>query len=124
MVIVAKYCRKMLYGKRAKEIVDILGGLCRQTGVELLETHLMPGHIYMCLRIAWEFSVAFVVGFLKGKSAVLIQQNVLRHKGVTGMHFWGKGYCVSIVGLDEETISRCIREQEDRENDQPNLDLE
>jgi putative transposase len=84
----------------------------------------MPDHIHMCLRIAPKFSVAFVIGFLKGKSAVRIHRNILGHKRVTGMHFWAKGYCVSTVGLDEETIRRYIREQEDKENDQPDLDLE
>jgi putative transposase len=124
VVIVPKYRKKSLYGKRRKQIGDILRELCRQRGVELLEGHLMPDHIHMCLRIAPKFSVAFVIGFLKGKSAVRIHRNILGHKRVTGMHFWAKGYCVSTVGLDEETIRRYIREQEDKENDQPDLDLE
>ena len=124
VVIVPKYRKKSLYGKRRKQIGDILRDLCRQRGVELLEGHLMADHIHMCLRIAPKFSVAFVIGFLKGKSAVRIHRNILGHKRVTGMHFWAKGYCVSTVGLDEETIRRYIREQENRANDQPDLDLE
>ena len=124
VVIVPKYRKKSLYGKRRKQIGDILRELCRQRGVELLEGHLMPDHIHMCLRIAPKFSVALVIGFLKGKSAVRIHRQILGHKRVTGMHFWARGYCVSTVGLDEETIRRYIREQEDTENDQPDLDLE
>jgi putative transposase len=84
----------------------------------------MSDHIHLCLRIAPKFSVAFVIGFLKGKSAVRIHRNILGHKRVTGMHFWAKGYCVSTVGLDEETIRQYIREQENKDNDQPDLGLE
>jgi putative transposase len=124
VVIVPKYRKKELYGKRRKRIGDVLRDLCRQRGVELLEGHLMPDHVHMCLRIAPKFSVALVIGFLKGKSAVRIHRQILRHKRVTGMHFWARGYCVSTVGLDEETIRRYIREQEDIESDQPDLDLE
>jgi putative transposase len=124
VVIVPKYRKKELYGKRRNRIGDVLRDLCRQRGVELLEGHLMPDHVHMCLRIAPKFSVALVIGFLKGKSAVRIHRQILGHKRVTGMHFWARGYCVSTVGLDEETIRRYIREQEDTENDQPDLDLE
>ena len=124
VVIVPKYRKKELYGKRRKGVGDILRDLCRQRGVELLEGHLMSDHVHMCLRIPPKFSVAFVIGFLKGKSAVRIHRHILGHKRVTGMHFWARGYCVSTVGLDEETIRRYIREQEDIESDQPDLDLE
>ena len=124
VVIVPKYRKKELYGKRRNRIGDVLRDLCRQRGVELLEGHLMPDHVHMCLRIAPKFSVALVIGFLKGKSAVRIHRQILGHKRVTGMHFWARGYCVSTVGLDEETIRRYIREQEDTDNDQPDLDLE
>jgi len=124
VVLVPKYRKKELYGKRRKRIGDVLRDLCRQRGVELLEGHLMPDHVHMCLRIAPKFSVALVIGFLKGKSAVRIHRQILGHKRVTGMHFWARGYCVSTVGLDEETIRRYIREQEGIESDQPDLDLE
>ena len=69
-----------------------------------------------------EYSIAFVIGFLKGKSAVLIHRTVLGKKRVSGLHFWARGYCVSTVGLDEETIRNYIREQEKSEKKQ--LDLE
>ena len=124
VVIVPKYRKKELYGKRRKGVGDILRDLCRQRGVELLEGHLMSDHVHMCLRIPPKFSVAFVIGFLKGKSAVRIHRHILGHKRVTGMHFWARGYCVSTVGLDEETIRRYIREQEDIESNQPDLGLE
>jgi putative transposase len=78
----------------------------------LLEGHLMPDHIHMCLRIPLKFSIAFFLGFLKGKSAIRIHREVLKVKKVTGLHFWSRGYCVSTVGLDENTIRKYIRGHE------------
>ena len=80
----------------------------------------MPGHVHMCLKILPKYSVAFALGFMKGKSAVRIHRRA-GHKKVTGMHFWSRGYCVSTVGLDEEAIKKYIREQEKQEKDQLNL---
>ena len=83
----------------------------------------MADHVLMCLRVPPKFSIAFVIGFLKGKSAVGIHRE-LGHQRMTGLHFWSRGYCVSTVGLDEETIRRYIREQEDRDNNQQRLGFE
>jgi putative transposase len=84
----------------------------------------MPDHIHMCLSVPPKFSIAFVIGFLKGKSAVRIHRNLLGNKRVTGLHFWSRGYCVSTVGLDEETIKKYIRDQEKLEKQQLELDFE
>jgi putative transposase len=99
---------------------EILQDLSRQKGMEIIEGHLMPDHVHMCIRIPPKYSVAFALGFLKGKSAVRIHRKA-GYKKVTGMNFWSRGYCVSTVGLDEETIRKYIREQEKQEKDQLNL---
>ena len=65
----------------------------------------MPDHVHLCLRVAPKYSIAHVIGFLKGKSAVRIHRD-LGHQRMTGLHFWSRGYCVSTVGLDEATIRR------------------
>jgi putative transposase len=70
-----------------------------------------------------KFSIAFVVGFIKGKSAVQIHRKVLKHKSAIGLHFWARGYCVSTVGLDEQTIRKYIREQEQYEKEQLEFDF-
>jgi putative transposase len=62
---------------------NILKELCEQKEVELSEGHLMPDHIHMCLRIPPKYSVAFFLGFLKGKSAIRIHREVLKVKKVT-----------------------------------------
>ena len=75
----------------------------------------MTDHIHMCLSIPLEYSVAFVIGFIKGMSAVRIHRQILGNKRVTGLYFWSRGYCVSTVGLDEEMVRKYVKYQEGRE---------
>ncbi len=84
----------------------------------------MPDHIHMCLSIPPKYSVAFVLGFLKGKSAVRIHRELLHERRMSGLSFWASGYCVSTVGLDETPVRQYIREQEELENRQGELDFE
>ena len=124
MVIVPKYRKKRLYGKFRKAVGQIVIELCQQKRVELVEGHLMPDPIHMCLSVPPKFSIAFIIGFLKGKSAIRIHREILKVKRVTGLHFWSRGYCVSTVGLDEESIRKYIRDQEKLEKRQLDLDLD
>ena len=110
IVFVPKYRKKVLYGRTRKQMGRILRQLCRQRGVEIMEGHAMPDHIHLVLRIPPKFSVARVVGYLKGKSAIQIHREALGvKKGFTGKHFWSRGYCVSTVGLDEATVRAYVR---------------
>ena len=124
IVIIPKYRRKVFYGKLRKQIGAILRDLCRQRGIELLEGQAMPDHIHMCLSIPPKYSVAHAIGFLKGKSAVRIHRELLHERRMTGLHFWAPGYCVSTVGLDEAQVRQYIREQEELENRQGELEFE
>ena len=124
VVIIPKYRRKVFYGRLRRQIGTILRDLCRQRGVEMLEGHAMPDHIHMCLSIPPKYSVAFVLGFLKGKSAVRIPRELLHERRMSGLHFWAPGSCVSTVGLDEARVRQYIRDQEELENRQGELDLE
>ena len=123
VVIVPKYRKRVLYGRIRTRVREIILDLCRQKGLELLEGHLMTDHVHMCLKVPPKHSIAFVIRFLKGKSAVRIHRDVLRNQRVTGLHFWSRGYCVSTVGLDEATIRRYIREQEELGKRQMELDM-
>ena len=123
VIIVPKYRKRVLYGKIRRRVGEILRDLCRQRGIEMLEGHLMPDHIHMCLSVPPKFSIAFAIGFLKGKSAVRIHRQVLRNRRVTGLHFWSRGYCVSTVGLDEVTIRKYIRDQDKLEKQQMEIDF-
>ena len=124
VVIIPKYRRKVLYGKLRRQIGAILRELCRQRGIELLEGHALPDHIHLCLSIPPKYSVANTIGFLKGKSAVRIHRELLKERRMTGLHFWATGYCVSTVGLDEARVRQNIREQDELERRQGELNLE
>jgi len=124
VVMIPKYRRKVFYGRLRRQIGTILRDLCRQRGIELVEGHAMPDHVHLCLSIPPKYSVAFTIGFLKGKSAVRIHRELLHERRMTGLHFWAAGYCVSTVGLDETRVRQYIREQEELERRQGELDLE
>lgn len=125
VVWIPKYRRKVPYGKLWAAVGRLIRELCDQRGVELLEGHACSDHIHLCLSIPPKYSVAHVVGFLKGKSAVRIHRQLLKERRLQGLHFWATGYCVSTVGLDEAAIRQYVQNQEkhDREDDQLNLDL-
>jgi putative transposase len=124
VVIIPKYRRKVLYGRLRRRIGVILRELCRQRGIELLEGHAMPDHVHLCLSIPPKYSVAHTIGFLKGKSAVRIHRELLHERRMTGLHFWATGSCVSTVGLDEARVRQYIREQDQRDRRQGELNLE
>ena len=123
VIIIPKYRHKVFYGKMRGRIAQILRGLCCQRQVDLLEGHCMADHIHMCLSIPPKYSVSHTIGFLKGKSAVRVHRELMKHRRMTGLHFWATGYCVSTVGLDEEQVRQYIREQEQLESGQGDLDL-
>ena len=123
-MIVPKYRKRALYGKFRRDVGEILRDLCRQRKVEVVEGMLCPDHVHMCLKVAPKYSIAFVIGFLKGKSAVRIHRQILKQKRVTGLHFWSRGYCVSTVGLDEQTVREYIRTQEKLEKRQLDIELD
>lgn len=123
VVIVPKYRRKSMFGATRRQIGEILRELCQRFGVELVEGHVMPDHVHMCLSIAPKYSVANTVGKLKGKSTILLHQRYGRQRNFVGLHFWSRGYCVSTVGLDEAVIRNYIRTQEEREKREEQLSL-
>jgi len=124
IVFIPKYRKKALFGKLRERVGEVLRDLCRQRGMELLEGHLMPDHVHMCVSIPPKLSVSHAIGFVKGKSAVIIHRRLLGQRRLTGLHFWAPGYCVSTVGLDEATVREYIRHQEKREAGQTELDFE
>ena len=121
VVFIPKYRRKVLYGKVRAAVGRILRELCEQKGVALLEGHAAVDHIHLFLSIPPKYSVAYTVGFLKGKSAVRIHRELLRERRMTSLHFWATGYWVSTVGRDEETVRKYIREQEGWDRQQGEL---
>ena len=126
VVITPKYRKKVFFGRKRSQIGKIIRELCRQRKIELLEGHAMADHIHLVLSIPPKFSVSNTIGFLKGKSAVRVHRELMKHRRMTGLHFWADGYCVSTVGLDEATIRKYVREQDHRNRnlDQQEFDFE
>ena len=96
-----------------KDIGEILKTLCRYQGVEIIEGHLMEDYVHMLVMIPPKKSVSAFMGYLKGKSVLMIFEKYanLKYK-YENRHFWTEGYDVSTVGLNDATVTKYIREQE------------
>ena len=113
VVFIPKRRRKAVFGNIRRHLGAIFHELARQKECTIIEGHLMPDHVHMCISIPPKYAVASVIGFLKGKSAIAIaRQFGGRERNFTGEHFWARGYCVSTVGYEEEKVRAYIREQE------------
>ncbi len=120
----SKYRRKVIYNKYREDLREILKMLCDWKGVEILEGHLMPDHIHMLVSIPPKISVSSFMGYLKGKSSLLMFDRHANLKYKYGNRkFWAEGYYVSTVGLNEATIRKYIREQENADIAQDKLSL-
>lgn len=121
IVFVPKYRRRVIYGKIKVDIGKILRKLCEQKGVEIIEANLCPDHIHMLVSIPPKISVSSFVGYLKGKSSLMIfdQHANLKYR-YGNRKFWCKGYYVDTVGRNKKAIQKYIKNQlqEDIANDQ------
>jgi len=111
VVFVPKYRRQALYGEIRKQLGPIFHELAKQKECQILEGHLMADHVQMCIAIPPKHSVASVIGFMKGKSAMAIARLQGKERNFAGEHFWARGYAVSTVGFNEEEVRRDIRNQ-------------
>ena len=124
VVFAPKYRRQEIYGKIKVDIGKILRQLCDQKGIEIIEAELCPDHVHMLLAIPPKYSVAQVMGYLKGKSSLMIFDRHANMKYKYGnRHFWCRGYYVDTVGRNKKAIEEYIRNQlaEDIANDQISL---
>lgn len=113
IVFTPKYRRKVLYNQIRDDIGKILRRLCEYKGVEIIEGHLMPDHVHMLVSIPPKIAVSSFMGYLKGKSSLMVFDRHANLKHEFGNRkFWAEGHCVSTVGLNEATIAKYIREQE------------
>ena len=112
-MIFAPKCRRMqIYGQIRKDIGVILRRLCEQKGIEIIEAELCPDHIHMLVSIPPKYSVSSIMGYLKGKSSLMIFDRHANLKYRYGnRHFWCKGYYVDTVGKNKKAIEEYIRKQ-------------
>ena len=107
-----KYRRKEIYGKLKTDIGKILRKLCEQKGIEIIEAEACPDHIHMLLSIPPKMSVSYAIGYLKGKSSLMIFDRHANLKYKYGnRHFWARGYYVDTVGRNKEAIKKYIQNQ-------------
>ena len=113
IVWIPKYRKKTLYKELRKYLGETFRELASQKECKIEEGHLMIDHVHMLISIPPKYSVAQVVGFIKGKSAISIARTYMgRRRNFTGQHFWARGYHVSTVGRDEAMIRNYIKNQE------------
>ena len=112
IVFAPKYRRQIIYGKIKADIGQMLRKLCEYKGVEIIEAEACKDHIHMLVSIPPKFSVAQIMGYLKGKSSLMIFEKYANLKYKYGnRHFWCRGYYVSTVGANKKAIQEYIRNQ-------------
>lgn len=124
VVFIPKCRRKTLYGQLRQELGKVFRELAEQKECEIEEGHLMADHVHMLISVPPKYSVAQVMGYIKGKSAIHIARVYAgRRRNFVGQHFWARGYWVSTVGKNEAAVRRYIQEQEkeDQRLEQMNL---
>ena len=113
VVFIPKYRKKAMYGGVRQQLGEVLRQLARHRESQVEEGHLLPDHVHMLVSIPPKYSVAQVIGYLKGKSAIHIAREFAgRSRNFVGQHFWARGYVVSTVGRDERIIRDYIQQQE------------
>lgn len=112
IVFAPKYRRQVIYGEIRSDIGKILRQLCQQKNVEIIEAEACPDHIHMLVSIPPNLSVAQFMGYLKGKSSLMIFDRHANLKYRYGnRHFWCRGYYVDTVGRNEKKIAEYVRNQ-------------
>ena len=124
IVFAPKYRRKVIYGKLREDIGQILRKLCEQKGVEILEANAMPDHIHMLVSIPPHLSISQFMGYIKGKSTLMIFDRHANLKYKYGSrHFWCRGYYVDTVGRNEKVIREYIKNQTEEDYMQDQMSL-
>ena len=112
LVFAPKYRRREIYGKLRADIGKILRMLCQRKEVEIIEAECCPDHVHMLVKIPPKYSVAQIMGYLKGKNTLMIFDRHANLKYKYGnRHFWCRGYYVDTVGKNAKKIEEYIRTQ-------------
>ena len=127
IVFAPKFRRQVIYGAIKADVANILSTLCKRKGVEIIEAECCPDHIHMMLEIPPKYSISGFMGFLKGKSSLMIYEKWgnMKYK-YRNRQFWCRGYYVSTVGKQEKVIERYIENQlkEDAMSEELTLNFE
>ena len=117
VVWVPKNRRRVIYGQLRREVVTIVRKLCEYKGVKILEGQACIDHIHLCISVPPKYALSTMVGYLNGKSAMVVFEKYSKVKrNFKGHSFWARGYYVSTVGLDEARVRNYIQDQEINES--------
>jgi putative transposase len=120
LVFILKFRKKVLYGKIRVFLGPVFHELARQRDCTILDGHMVHDHVHMLITIPPKYSVAEVVGYIKGKSAIAVaRQYSGKQRNFNGERFWARGYCVSTVGFEEIKIKEYIKNQEQLDSGEP-----
>jgi putative transposase len=124
IIWIPKYRKKRVFQDLRRELGSVLRELAQHKECEIEEGRLLVDHVHILISIPPKYAVSQVVGYLKGKSAIWIARTYSgRKRNFSGQHFWARGYYVSTVGRDEETIRAYIQRQEEEDRRQDQLSL-
>ena len=124
IVFAPKYRRQIIYGKIKADIGKMLRKLCEYKGVEILEAEACKDHIHMLVSIPPKYSVSQIMGYLKGKSSLMIFEKYANMKYKYGnRHFWCRGYYVDTVGRNKKVIEQYIRNQLQQDYEEEQLSI-
>ena len=113
LVFIPKYRKRMLYGQIKNDIREIIKTLCQYKRVEIITEAVCRDHVHLCVSIPPKLSVSEFMGYLKGKSALMVYDKYSEMGSKLDRHFWSRGYYVSTIGnVDEESIKKYVHEQE------------
>ena len=112
VIFVPKRRRKVLYGELRQRLGPIFHELAREKECQIIEGHLQGDHVHMVIAIPPKYAVSSVIGFLKGKSAIVIARLQGKERNFNGESFWARGYAVSTVGFELDEVRRYVREQD------------
>ena len=112
IVFAPKFRRQVIYNEIKVDVGKILRQLCRQKGIEIIEAELCKDHVHMLISIPPKYSVSQIMGYLKGKSSLMIFDRHANLKYKYGnRHFWARGYYVDTVGRNKKQVAEYIRNQ-------------
>lgn len=124
IVFIPKGRKKVLYGKIRKFLGPVFHELASQRGSTIVEGHMVKDHVHMLIKIPPKYSVAEVIGYIKGKSAIAVARQFSgRQRNFNGERLWARGYAVSTVGFEEAQVKAYIKQQEDLDKNQSNEEI-
>ena len=124
VVFIPKYRKKKLFGQARRYLRSVFHELAQQKDSKIVEGHMMTDHVHMCISIPPKYSVAQVIGYVKGKSAIAVaRQYGGRKRNFNGESLWARGYAVSTVGFELEEVVRYIKDQNKRDQQEDEGDF-